>query len=108
MIVAMNDEILGRLVDRIFLLGVSQGEIRSGKRPAYISKNKAYLQYGRASVDKWIKSGIVNVGQDIDPEKRRTIVRLSVIELEAAAVKCNILRDLSPNDESEIKALSTL
>lgn len=104
----MNDEILGRLVDRIFLLGVRKGEIDSGKRPAYISKNKAYLQYGRASVDKWIRSGIVSAGQDIEPGKKRTIVRLSVIELEAAAVKCNILHGLSPNDESEIKALATL
>lgn len=104
----MNDEILGRLVDRVFLLGVSQGEIRCGKRPAYISKNQAYRQYGRASVDKWIRSGIVNAGQDIDPNRKRTIVRLSVIELEAAAVKCNILHGLSPNDESEVKALATL
>lgn len=104
MIVALNDEMLYKLADRIFLIGKKQGQIDAGQSPKFISQNKADSIYGKGNVRKWIRAGLVKKYKDAD-NKPNSRVRLEVMELETAAFKCNSLSVLSPMAKAEMADL---
>jgi hypothetical protein len=102
MIIALNDEILYNIADRIFKIGREQGRIDSGAGPKFISQNKADKLYGKGNVRKWVASGLVKKYKDADG-KRNSRVRLDVLELETAAFKCNLVNDVSPMAKAEMR-----
>lgn len=104
MIVALNDEMLYKIADRIFLMGRKQGQIDTGNVPKFISQNKADSLYGKGNVRRWIKAGLVKRYKDAD-DKPTSRVRLEVMELETAAFKCNCIPDLSPMAKAEMSEL---
>lgn len=104
MIVALNDEMLYKLADRIFSIGRKQGQIDAGHSPKFISQNKADSIYGKGNVRKWIRAGLVKKYKDVD-NKPHSRVRLEVMELETAAFKCNSLSVLSPMAKAEMADL---
>lgn len=104
MIVALNDEMLYKIADRIFAIGRKQGQIDTGQFPKFISQNKADFIYGKGNVRKWIKAGLVKKYKDVDG-KPTSRVRLEVMELETASFKCNCISDLSPMAKAEMSDL---
>ena len=104
MIVALNDEMLYKIADRIFAIGRKQGQIDAGQSPKFISQNKADSIYGKGNVRKWIKAGLVKKYKDADG-KPTSRVRLEVMELETASLKCNCISDLSPMAKAEMSDL---
>lgn len=59
----------------------------------------------RGNVAKWVKEGIVKRYKDADG-KVRSGVRYNVVELDAAAFKCNYMKTLSPLAKAEMKEIS--
>lgn len=55
-------------------------------KPKWVSKNKAYKKYGRASVDNWIKSGLVKVYQPGGPGGY-TKIKLSELDYASTMVQ---------------------
>ncbi len=104
MVVAITDELLFKLGDRIYEIGRKSGMIDAGKVPKFISKNKAEAIYGSGNVRKWIRTGLIKKHKDADG-KRNSMIRLEVLELETAAFKSNYLEGLSPKGKAEIRDL---
>lgn len=101
MIVAINDEMLYRIVDYASDIGRTQERIESGKEPEFISQNQAHSRFGKGNVTKWCKAGLVKRYKDMDG-KIRSQVRYSLVELKAAAFKCNCFKELTPAAKYEI------
>lgn len=99
--IVIGEEMLNNLIDRVFLMGKKAGAIEAGDEPMVISKNKATKIYGAGNVRKWINSGLVKAYKDVDG-KRNSVVRLKVLELEAACNKCNIIKSVSPKEKMEM------
>lgn len=99
-IIALSEEVIYNIADRIFSMGKEQGKIDACTAPKFISQSKADLRYGQGNVRKWVKAGLVKRYKDADG-KRNSSVRYNVMELETAAFKCNTFKDLSPRDEAE-------
>lgn len=105
MIVTLPEEALYKMIDWAVGLGRKKEKIESCNEPKFITQNQAHTSYGKGNVTKWVKEGIVKRYKDAD-SNRHSGVRMSVIELEAAAFKCNIIKDLSPLAKEEMKELT--
>ena len=100
MIIQMPEEVLFKLVDYAKGLGRKEERIDSFKEPKFITQNQAHISYGKGNVAKWVKEGIVKRYKDADG-KVRSGVRYNVVELDAAAFKCNYMKTLSPLAKAE-------
>ena len=96
-------EVLNNLIDGVAKLGEKKKSIELGETPMYISLREAGRRYGgEAVVKEWIKSGAVKRNKDYG-KGGNSKCRLSVLELEAAALKCNVVKNLSPLANAEIR-----
>ena len=105
MIIQMPEEVLFKLVDYAKGLGRKEERIDSFKEPKFITQNQAHISYGKGTVAKWVKEGIVKRYKDADG-KVRAGGRYNVVELDAAAFKCNYMKTLSPLAKAEMKEIS--
>ena len=104
MVYAIQDEVLDRLIDGVFKLGKKESAVDLGGEPKFISLREAYRCYGEKTVNGWIKAGMVKRYKDCGKGKNSKI-RLNVLELETAALKCNIMINLSPLAQAEIREM---
>ena len=106
MIYAIQSEVLDRLIDGVSKIGEIKKSIELGKEPKYISLREAGRKYGgEAVVRAWIKAGVVSLNKDYG-KGSNSKCRLSVIELEAAALKCNVTKNLSPLANEEMREIA--
>lgn len=101
MMVVINDELLYKLVDHASDMGRLRERIAHGDEPEFISQNQAHKRFGKGSVERWVKGGLVRRYKDADG-KLRSGVRYSLPELMAAAFKCNCISGLSQVSKDEI------
>ena len=105
MIYAIQSEVLQRLIDGVSKIGEKKKSIELGEEPKYISLREAGRKYGGLSaVNGWIKAGVVKMNKDYG-KGRNSKCRLSVLELEAAALKCNVTKSLSPLANAEVREI---
>lgn len=104
MIISISEEVLFKLVDYARNIGKTEERIDSFKEPKFISQNQAHKRYGKGDVVKWVKEGLVKRYKDADG-KLHSRVRYDVLELEAAAFKCNYMSKLSPLAKAEMKEI---
>ena len=104
MIIAINDELLYKIIDFATNQGRKMERRDQGKEAKFITQNKAYKLYGSGNVKKWVNAGIVTRFKDAD-NKIGSGVRYQVSELDAAAFKFNYIEELSPSSKQEIKDL---
>lgn len=68
-------------------LGSTQTLIKTGKLKPYLKQKEAFDMYGRATVERWIKEGLIT------PEKdglaKNSMVRLDRVRLEALSKTSN-------------------
>ncbi|WP_288734969.1 hypothetical protein [uncultured Phocaeicola sp.] len=107
MIIAINDEILYKIVDYAADIGRMQERIESGKEAEFITQNQAHIRYGRGNVSKWVREGLVRRYKDADG-KPKSGVRFNKLELESAAFKCNCFKSISPRAKDEIKDINCI
>lgn len=105
MIINMPEEVLFKLVDYARGLGRKEERIESFKEPKFITQNQAHISYGKGNVTKWVKEGLIKRYKDANG-KARSGVRYNTIELDAAAFKCNYMKNLSPLTRAEMKEIS--
>lgn len=105
MIYAIQSEVLGLLIDGVSKIGEKKKSIELGEEPKFISLREAGRKYGgEVVVKEWIKSGAVKRNKDYG-KGNNSKCRLSVLELEAAALKCNVVKNLSPLADAEIREI---
>lgn len=104
MIVQLPDEILYKLVDYVREVSRKEERIRLFKEPKFITQNQAHKSYGSGNVLKWVKAGLVKRYKDADG-KLRSGIRYEVLELDAAAFKCNYIKNLSPLAKAEMREI---
>lgn len=104
MIKSYPDEFLYKLIDYARGVGRREERISSFKESKFISQNKAHKAYGKGNVTKWVEAGLVKKYKDAD-SKPKSGVRYDVLELDAAAFKCNYIKDLSPLAKAEMKEI---
>lgn len=104
MIYAIQSEVLDRLIDGVSKIGEKKKSIELGEEQEFISLRQAGRKYGGEVVNGWIKSGAVKRNKDYG-KGNNSKCRLSVLELEAAALKCNVVKNLSPLAEAEIREI---
>jgi hypothetical protein len=106
MVYAIQDEVLNRLIDGVFKLGKKESAVELGGEPKFISLREAYRIYGGEKIiNQWIKAGIVKKHKDYGKGKNSKC-RLNVLELESAALKCNIMTNLSPLAQAEVREIN--
>ena len=105
MVYAIQDEVLNRLIDGVFKLGKKDSAVELGSEPKFISLREAYRCYGEKIAKDWIKEGIVKRYKDYGKGKNSKC-RLNVLELESAALKCNIMTNLSPLAQAEVREIN--
>ncbi|RHJ78088.1 hypothetical protein [Parabacteroides sp. AM08-6] len=104
MIVAMPEEVLEKIIKRVIGIGVKKKEIDIGEKPAYISMNEASKRYGRVIVEGWIKAGVVKRYKDNKRSNSR--IRISVLELEAAACCNNLYTGLKEVSKCDVDIIN--
>ena len=104
MIYAIQSEELDRLIDGVSKIGEKKKSIELGEEPKYISLREAGRKYGEVVVKEWIKAGVVKRNKDYG-KGNNSKCRLSVLELEAAALKCNVTKNLSPLANAEVREI---
>jgi hypothetical protein len=67
-------------------LGIKWSKIDDGKEPAYLNRSQAWLTYGKANVEGWIRKGLITPKKDGD---KNSMVRLDKIELAILAKSSN-------------------
>jgi hypothetical protein len=77
---------LRRMLNDAAELAVQRYRIDAGKERGYISKSEAYRRYGRHTVDRWIREGLVKQSKD---GVKNMSCRLPADQLEAAAKTSN-------------------
>lgn len=104
MIYAIQSEVLDRLIDGVSKIGEKKKSIELGEEPKYISLREAGRKYGEVVVKEWIKAGVVKRNKDYG-KGNNSKCRLSVLELEAAALMCNVTKNLSPLANAEVREI---
>ncbi|WP_303141233.1 hypothetical protein [uncultured Parabacteroides sp.] len=104
MIIAMPEEVLEKIIKRVIGIGVRKKEIDIGEKPAYISMNEAGRRYGRRTVEGWIEAGIVKRYKD--NKRKNSALRISVLELEAAACGNNLYTELKEVSKCDIDIIN--
>lgn len=104
MIIPIQDEVLYKIIDYARGVGRKEERIESFKEPKFITQNQAHKSYGKGNVTKWVKEGLVKRFKDAD-SKIRSGVRYDVLELDAAAFKCNYIKSLSPLAKAEMREI---
>lgn len=103
-LIPLTQAMLQQIIKKAIILGETKRDIELSKIPPHISRNKANKIYHKATVNAWIKSGVIKEYPDIGRGKTNA-VRLSVIELQTAALSCNLIRDLSEKDKAEARRM---
>ena len=101
MMIAINEEILYKIVDYASDVGGIRERIASGKESEFISQNRAHKRYGKGNVTKWVKEGLIKKYKDADG-KASSSVRYSLLELSSAAFKINCFKNLTPASKSDL------
>ena len=102
MLITLNDELLRNIIDYASGIGQTRERINKGEEPEFISQNQAHLRFGKGNVMRWVRHGLVHRYKDA-AAPLRSAVRYNLIELKAAAFKCNCLAGLSPAARDELK-----
>jgi hypothetical protein len=77
---------LRRLLTDAVELGAKRARIDDGKEPAFFNRSQAWLTYGKANVERWIRQGLITPKKD---GTANSMVRLDKIELAILAKSSN-------------------